>query len=184
MPTFHQLAESFCNGFQAAFPLLPVVLRGQRSGFQLLSWTQDTTAVLPSVVPQPKPKVKSKFSLLPVLVALFLVSYGLLSVLVVEQDRTITSQRFLITSLFSDSTELNGLKGKLFQKQRAEAQAQAETHARSQGQSPSTQIPSTQNAPGGSAQSNHAGKVRKPIPAKPPVGIDDIVDGRRIVKTI
>ena len=150
----------------------------------MLSWTQETTVILPSALPEPKPKAKHKYSLLPVLVALFLISYGLLSLLVVEQDRTISSQRALITSLFSDSTELSGLKGKLFQKQRAEAQAQAQANAGSQGQAPSTQIPSTQNAPGGNAQSNHAGKLRKQVPARPPVGLDDIVDGRRIVKTI
>ena len=150
----------------------------------MLSWTQDTTVVLPNAIPEPKPRPKRKYSLLPVLVALFLVSYCLLSLLVVEQDRTISAQRSLITSLFSDSTELSGLKGKLFQKQRAEAQAQAQANAGSQGQSPSTQVPSTQNAPGGNVQSNHAGKLRKPVPVKPPAGLDEIVDGRRIVKTI
>jgi hypothetical protein len=150
----------------------------------LLSWTQDTTVVLPSALPEPKPKPKRKYSLLPVLVTLFLVSYGLLSLLVVEQDRTITSQRSLIAALFSDSTELSGLKGKLFQKQRAEAQAQAQANAPSRGQSPSTQIPSTQAAPGGAAQSDRAGKLRKPVPARPPAGLDEIVDGRRIVKSI
>jgi hypothetical protein len=98
--------------------------------------------------------------------------------LVVEQDRTIASQRSLITSLFSDSTELSNLKGKLFQKQRAESQAQGG----SQGQTPSTQIPSAQNTPGGNAQAT--GKLRKPVPQRPPVGINEIVDGRRIVKSI
>ena len=44
--------------------------------------------------------------------------------LVVEQGRTIDSQRFLIKELFRDSTELTGLKSSLFQKQRAQAQAQ------------------------------------------------------------
>jgi len=150
----------------------------------LLSWTHDVTVVLPHA--HPTPKLKRKHSLLPVLVSLFLVSYGLMSLLVVEQDRTIASQRTLITSLFTDSTELSSLKGKLFQKQNAQAQAQAGANARSQAQqTPSTQIPPTQNTPGGSAQSNHsAGKLRKPVPRRPPIGLDDIVDGRRIVKTI
>jgi hypothetical protein len=43
----------------------------------------------------------------------------------------------------------------------------------------------TQEKPGGTAQNNHsAGKPRKAVPQKPPLGIADIVDGRRIVKTI
>jgi Tfp pilus assembly protein PilV len=132
-----------------------------------------------------------KHSLLPVLIVLFLVSYGLMALLAVQQDRTISSQRSMITSLLSDSTELSSLKGKILTKQ----QAQAGARARSQTQTPSTQAPMTQapmtqapmtqDAPGGNAQSSHnAGKPRKSVPPKPPLGIADIVDGRRIVKTI
>jgi len=132
-----------------------------------------------------------KHSLLPVLIVLFLVSYGLMALLAVQQDRTISSQRSMITSLLSDSTELSSLKGKILTKR----QAQAGAGARSQTQTPSTQAPMTQapmtqapmtqDAPGGNAQSSHnAGKPRKPVPPKPPLGIADIVDGRRIVKTI
>src|ERR1700730_13478426 len=46
-------------------------------------------------------------TLLPVLTVLFVVSYGLLTMLVVEQGRTIDSQRNLIRMLFDDSIELN-----------------------------------------------------------------------------
>jgi hypothetical protein len=154
----------------------------------LLSWTQDAVVRVPQVLPEPKRK--RKYSLLPILIALFLISYGLMAALAVEQDRTIASQRSLITSLFSDSTELSGLKGKLFQNQHPQPKAQAGAGAPSQAQPPSTQSPSTQgplaqSAPGGNTQSNHnAGKVRKPMPQRPPLGIADLVDGRRIVKTI
>jgi hypothetical protein len=147
----------------------------------LLSWTQDTVIAVPSALPEPKPK--SKHSLLPVLIVLFLISYGLMSLLAVEQDRTIASQRSLITSLLGDSTELSSLKGKLIQKQYAQAQAQAKAGAHSQVQTPPAQAPLTPDTPG--AQSSHnAGKARKPVPPKPPLGIADIVDGRRIMKTI
>jgi hypothetical protein len=149
----------------------------------LLSWTQDTVIAVPSALPEPKPK--SKHSLLPVLIVLFLISYGLMSLLAVEQDRTIASQRSLITSLLGDSTELSSLKGKLIQKQYAQAQAQAKAKAgaHSQAQTPPAQAPLTSDTPG--AQSSHnGGKVRKPVPPKPPLGIADIVDGRRIMKTI
>jgi hypothetical protein len=147
----------------------------------LLSWTQDTVIAVPSALPEPKPK--SKHSLLPVLIVLFLISYGLMSLLAVEQDRTIASQRSLITSLLGDSSELSSLKGKLIQKQYAQAQAQAKAGAHSQAQTPPAQAPLTPDIPG--AQSSHnGGKVRKPVPPKPPLGIADIVDGRRIMKTI
>jgi hypothetical protein len=159
----------------------------------LLSWTQDTVVAIPQALPAPKPK--RKHSLLPILIVLFLVSYGLMCLLAVEQDRTISAQRYLIRSLLGDSSELSNLKGKLIQKQYADAQAQAKAGTRSQAQTPLTQVPSTQapmtqapmtqDKPGGNAQSSHnAGKTRKSVPPKPPLGISDIVDGRRIVETI
>jgi hypothetical protein len=164
----------------------------------LLSWTQDTVIAIPQALPAPPPK--RKHSLLPVLIVLFIISYGLMCLLAVEQDRTISSQRWMIRSLLSDSTELSSLKGKMVQKQYADAQAQAKAGSRSQAQTPMTQVPSTQvpmtqvpmtqvpmtqDKPGAAAQSSHnAGKSRKTMPPKPPLGISDVVDGRRIVKTI
>jgi len=185
---------------------------------KLLSWTQDVVVAVPQTLPEPKPK--RKYSLLPVLIVLFLISYGLMCLLAVEQDRTIAAQRSLIKSLVSDSTELSSLKGKLIQKQYAQAQTQAKAGTGSRGQTPSsqgpasqapmtqapmgrapltqapmtqapmtqapmTQAPITQDTPRGNAQNSHnAGKPRKAVPQKPPLGIADIVDGRRIVKTI
>jgi hypothetical protein len=149
----------------------------------LLSWTQDIVVAVPSALPEPKPK--RKHSMLPVLVVLFLISYGLMSMLAIEQDRTIAAQRSLIRSLLGDSSELSHLKGKMIQKKYAEAQAQAKAGSRSQTQTPSTQIPMTQEKPGANAQSSHnAGKSSKAMPQKPPLGIADLVDGRRILKTI
>jgi hypothetical protein len=171
---------------------MPAAL-GRRSGYPLISWTQDVAVTVPQALPEAKPK--RKHTMLPILIVLFLVSYGLMSLLTVEQDRTISAQRALIRSLLGDSSELTSLKGKLMQKQYADAQAQAKAGSRSQAQNPSTQIPSaqdpltqvpmTQDKPGSNAQSSHnAGKLKRQMPPKPPLGISDIVDGRRIVKTI
>ncbi len=87
---------------------------------------------------------KPKQSLLPILIVLFLVSYGLMAMLVVEQGRTIDSQRFLIKELFRDSTELTGMKVGVIQKQRA--QAQAEANANSQAKAPASQATPRDNA--------------------------------------
>src|SRR5580698_9223735 len=168
------------------FPLCPLPW-GIRSGSQLLSWTQDAVVAIPQAPPAPP---KRKHTLLPVLIVLFLISYGLMCMLAVEQDRTIASQRWLIRSLLGDSSELSSIKGKMVQKQYADAQAQAKAGSRSQAQTPltqapMTQVPMTQDKAGAAAQSSHnAGKTRKTMPPKPPLGISDIVDGRRIVKTI
>ena len=142
---------------------------------------------IPQAAPAPP---KRKHTLLPVLIVLFLISYGLMCTLAVEQDRTIASQRWLIRSLLGDSSELSSIKGKMVQKQYADAQAQAKAGSRSQAQTPltqapMTQVPMTQDKAGAAAQSSHnAGKTRKTMPPKPPLGISDSVDGRRIVKTI
>jgi hypothetical protein len=120
---------------------------------------------------------KPKHTLLPVLVVLFLISYGLMAMLVVEQGRTIDAQKNLIRSLFDDSSQLSQMKGKEFQRQRAEAQAQAAAKAKSQAQDPSTQA-----TPGNNATSKHRNdKLRKEIPPTPPQGRDtsDTADQRR-----
>jgi hypothetical protein len=51
--------------------------------------------------------------MLPLLVILFIVSYGILTMLVFEQGQTIESQRSLIREMLKDSTQLAALKGKL-----------------------------------------------------------------------
>jgi hypothetical protein len=52
-------------------------------------------------------------AVLPLLVILFVVSYGILTMLVFEQGQTIESQRSLIREMLKDSTQLAALKGKL-----------------------------------------------------------------------
>ena len=53
-----------------------------------------------------------KHTLLPVLSILFLVAYGLMSYLIVEQGNVINSQALLIRQLFTDSNELSSMKAK------------------------------------------------------------------------
>ena len=97
---------------------------------------------------------KKKHSMLPFLVVLFLISYGLLALLVVEQDRTITNQRSLINQVMGDSLELTALKGKLaYQKQ----------HPCAHSQSPSTHV---------NPQDQGSVKHRKLVPLKPPTDAD------------
>jgi hypothetical protein len=89
------------------------------------------------------PTAPKKHGWLPLLVVLFLISYGLMTMLIVEQGRTIESQRALIRELFRDSTELSAAR-------KAAQEIAPSTSARTQAQIPSTtqhqstQIPSTQ----------------------------------------
>jgi hypothetical protein len=123
---------------------------------------------------------KPKPGLLPVLIVLFVISYSLLALLVVEQGRTIETQRSLIRSLFTDSTQLTALKGKIVQKQRADAQAQAEAHANSQAKAPSSQA-APQDQP---KSKGHAGKLRRQVPQRPPRPASDLADERRALISI
>ena len=99
--------------------------------------------------------------------------------LVVEQSRTIDSQRGLIRDLFQDSVQLSTLKGKAVQKQNADAQAQAQAKLRSQ-----TNVPPAQTPPHKDTQNRRASKLRKRLPQKPPKDASGEGDERRMLISI
>ena len=122
--------------------------------------------------------------MLPILVVLFLISYGLMTLLVVEQGRTIDTQRYLIRNLFDDSAALSALKGQAIQ-QRHGTKPQAGAHSRaqapsSQAQAPSSQAtaPSSQVPSGDSVVTTRKGKLPKKM-EKPPKDTSDMADVRR-----
>jgi hypothetical protein len=136
---------------------------------------------------------KKKHSLLPLLTVLFIFSYGLMTVLIVEQGSVIQSQRNLIKILGRDSTELWAARGKAIgDKESARAQAEKHTQAPST-QAPSTQAPSSENplfqAPSSQAAPQHrsqsrTGKIAKPETQLPPMPAADLSDRRRALNTI
>jgi hypothetical protein len=138
----------------------------------------------PITVPLPKR------IMLPILVVLFLISYGLLSLLVVEQGRTIDSQRDLIRDIFSDSSQLSAMKMAAIRKQnhnqippRAQAPSSQAT-APSSGSRPdgSQSQSSTPRAPQPDKTKNgNTAKLRKLLPQKPPTAASDSSDIRRNV---
>jgi cell division protein FtsN len=131
---------------------------------------------------------KSSRSLLPVLTILFLVSYGLLTMLVVEQGRTIDSQRNLIHLLFSDSVQLSSIKGKAIQKQQTEDQTRAQTQKKSPPVQPTPSDPQAQSPsthrPHAGAKNQSTSKVGRPLPQKPPKDTSDQADDRRTLISI
>ena len=93
----------------------------------------------------PAATAPKKHGWLPVLTVLFLISYGLMTMLIVEQGRTIESQRALIRELFHDSTELSAIKKAAQESaQPSSAQTQAQETQTIPTQTPSTQVPLTQ----------------------------------------
>jgi len=113
---------------------------------------------VPAVSVIAPPAAPKKHGWLPLLTVLFLLSYGLMTMLIVEQGRTIESQRALIRELFRDSTELSAVKQKAAQDsaQASSAKTQAPVTQYPSTQYPSTQYPSTQ-APTSQAPSSQAG---------------------------
>lgn len=77
-------------------------------------------------------KTSKKHPFLPLLTVLFLISYGLMTLLIVEQGNTIESQRLLIKQLFSDSAELTAMKGHQAMKRHAEKKPHPKEFARPQ----------------------------------------------------
>ena len=114
---------------------------------------------------------KPKHTLLPLLTVLFLISYGLMAMLVVEQGRTIDTQKYLIRELFSDSTQLTALKGRAAQKDQAKARAQAKA-----------QPPAAPGTKAGNERS--VAKPHRPFPLRPPKAASDVVDARRVLMSI
>ena len=111
--------------------------------------------------------------MLPILIVLFLVSYGLMTLLVIEQNNTITSQRSLIVEMLKDSSQLTALKVKIAREERLAKPG-------SQAASPKSQVP-----PSGDKKNNSsAGKVQKRLPLRPPKAASDTPDERRALVTI
>jgi len=120
-----------------------------------------TTTVIPAVSVQRK-----KHNMLPVLVVLFLISYGLMTMLIIEQGRTIESQRVLIHELFHDSEELAAVKSRTLQDSavvdtQRQVASQAETAKVQPNQTPSAHAPSA-HAPSTQTPSAHAPSAQAP----------------------
>ncbi len=130
----------------------------------------------------PEPQPRSRHSLLPILTVLFLISYGLMTLLIVEQGRTIQSQRTLIQQLVSDSAELAALKGKTVRQQQAQP-AQPVTPPATVLPNPTVEAPSTQAAPPEKPHTTQ-NKAHRPAPERPPVPASDIADSRRTLMSI
>jgi hypothetical protein len=135
---------------------------------------------------------------LPLLLVLFLTSYGLLTALVVRQSNTINSQRSLIHLLFKDNLHLASKKTPTDAGAYGKMQAQAQTPSAQVplNQVPSTQIPSSQipliqvpplqvpsgkeNLRAGTKPGRKSRKAEKALPTRPPAELTDPSDMRRV----
>lgn len=146
--------------------------------------------VIATAAPIDAPIARKKRGWLPVLTILFCISYGLMTMLIVEQGSTIESQRVLIRELFRDSTELSATKMKA--QRDKNAALSAAPSAKAQNQTPSTQDPSTQDHSNQAPSSQAAPQRGKQNPAQkakpqfqmPSRPAADLADDRRALITI
>jgi hypothetical protein len=121
-------------------------------------------------------------AILPLLVILFIVSYGILTTLVFEQGQTIESQRGLIREMLKDSSQLATLKGKLARDdskrihEKATAPAEHADHAEAIAPAPEVKAPNKEpKRPGKSAH------TMKEVPGKPAADLEDVRRATRII---
>jgi hypothetical protein len=170
-------------GSLGAFSLVPACW-GKRPGCTVttLFGTVESTDIQAISAATPK----KNHGWLPLLTVLFMISYGLMTMLIIEQGQTIESQRALIRELFRDSAELSATKLKALQESRAHAaQSAAPRNPSAPTQAPSTQAqrqaPSSQVIPQQRAQIQIGPKSQFQMPSKP---ASDLQDNRRALVTI
>ena len=123
---------------------------------------------------------RKKYGWLPLLTVLFMISYALMTMLIVEQGQTIESQRALIRELFRDSTELSAVKMKA-QEEKNQALVQNPSSPNPSTHVPMKQAPSSQAGPQQHAQNHAKTKPEFQMPSKPAA---DLADHRRALITI
>lgn len=181
----HSLKRSRPVGALGAIPRVPASL-GQEQGATLT--TLFETAAVSAVAPIEAPVARKKHGWLPLLTVLFLISYGLMTMLIVEQGETIESQRALIRELFRDSRELAAVKMKAQQEeaQRSNAAAKTPSTPTQSSQTPSAQVPSSAAPSSQAAPQHHSQDTTKPKPQfeLPSKQASDIVDDTRTLSVI
>lgn len=126
----------------------------------------------------PKP---TRATLLPLLIVLFLASYGILTMLVVEQGRTIESQRGLLREMLKDSAQLATLKSKMAREdsRRLQDKATAQTEQKQSDSGNSAAAPK-----GSDKQAKRPGKSSRSMKDAPEKPAADLQDVRRSTQVL
>jgi hypothetical protein len=120
-------------------------------------------------------------AVLPLLVILFVVSYGILTMLVFEQGQTIESQRSLIREMLKDSTQLATIKGKLA---RDDGKRVHEKAAVPEEQKSAASSNPAAGAKGTDKEAKRPGKsarTMKQVPGKPAADLEDVRRSTRVI---
>lgn len=118
---------------------------------------------------------KSRPTLLPILIVLFIASYTILTMLVIEQGRTIEAQRGLLRDMLKDSAQLAQLKGKIMRDSQPQAVAKPaprkDTNDKAAAAAPSEpKLPARSDA----QKRSKAPHSMKDVPARPAQDLQDV----------
>ncbi len=111
--------------------------------------------------------------MLPLLVILFIVSYGILTLLVFKQDQTIESQRSLIREVLKDSTQLAAIKGKLAGENSPPINGKASAQTGQKGAKPGNPAVETKKPGKETKPTGKSTRDMRQIPGKPAADLED-----------
>jgi hypothetical protein len=132
------------------------------------------------------PRTSRPTPVLPLLVILFIVSYGILTMLVFEQGQTIESQRGLIHEMLRDSGQLAALRGKLARSDSQQPQDQVATPADSKASAAGNAAAGAKGADtkGLGKETKRPSKsahATKEVPGKPAADLEDVRRSTRVI---
>ena len=130
------------------------------------------------------PQSKSRGALLPLLIVLFLISYGILTLLVVEQGHTIEAQRSLLREMLKDSSQLARLKDKLAREVAVDSHDKAAQTAQKEAVAGTSPIiaPKAPNVPNKDAKRpSKSARIKKESPEKPAADLQDVRRSTRVI---
>jgi len=126
-------------------------------------------------------KTSGPTAILPLLVILFIVSYGILTMLVFEQGQTIESQRSLIKEMMKDSTQLASLKDKLARddSKRTHDKTAVQADRKDPEGSNTAAVPKAFNKEG--KRPGKSAHVTKQVPSRPAGDLEDVRRSTRVI---
>jgi hypothetical protein len=154
-------------------------------GEPLRCWGADggqTLTVVYSAECKAIQKAERSTGMLPILVVLFVFSYIILTLLVVEQGRTIETQRALIREMLQDSNQLAALKGKIARDESLRQHQKSPTAAEPSAPSDPQKAPAgAPKAPGGNKSTGKSEHPMKEAPGRPASDLEDVRRSTRII---
>jgi len=128
------------------------------------------------------PKTTTRpITMLPLLVILFIVSYGILTMLVFEQGQTIESQRTLIREMLKDSNQLAALKNKLARDESKQLHDKASVQADHKDVDSGNPAAGTKGSDKETKRPGNSTHSMKEVPRKPAADLEDVRRSTRVI---